>query len=249
MPITNRAEAKEGGFAQVREALTAFEGDVVAQDARGNKTEFGLWGGGGIGKDGKPLPPKEFLQIVCVNVVPIEVTEELSMPITEGWTFRINCSDFKGSFWIDKFLESAEKFKILVPEGLVGKRITFRRVTLKATKRDGTPQPEFDSTNYIIEKVGASSGATAAPVVAPQTASPAAAQQAQPPSEDPMAVALELAIGKTEAQFRSAIALHPVFANSPLLALAKAGAVTQTLVNEGKIKLVTKGNKQVYEKG
>ena len=147
MPIVKSSEAKEGGFGQVREALVAFEADVVAQDARGSKTEFGKWGS----VEGKP--PREFLQIVTKNAKPTEVTEELSMDIAEGFSFRVNCSDYKGSFWVDMFLPSAEKLGILVPEGLIGKRLGFRRFTLEAKNKDGSPNPQFNSTSYIIEKI------------------------------------------------------------------------------------------------
>ena len=248
-PITNRSEAKEGGFAQVREALFSFEGDVVAQDARGNKTEFGMWGGKLLGDTGKPVPPKEYLQVVCANVVPLEVTEELSMDISEGWSFRVNCSKYKGSFWVDAFLASADKSKVVIPEGLIGKRITFKRFTLEA--RD----PKYNSTNFIIEKV--SKAATAAPKIITKATVPVVQTKVEEvPAEvieevssgDPMEIALGLAVGKTEQQFRSAVALHPKFINSPLLSLAKAGAITQTLVNEGKLMLVMQGNKQVYQK-
>ncbi len=265
MPITNRAEAKDGGFAQVREALVAFEGDVVEADAKGQKTEFSMWGAG-TNPDGTPKAPKEFFQIVCVNVVPTEVTEELSMDITEGWTFRENCSDYKGSFWVEAFLASADKNKVQIPDGIIGKRVLFKRFTLEAKDKNGQPNPKFNSTNYIIEKI-VSKGASTAPKVVAKTAKPAAQTVAAspqvaieevaeevPPAEpnagaDPMAVALELAIGKTEAQFRSAVALHPLFANSPLLPLAKAGAITATLVTEGKLKLATVNGKQIYQRG
>jgi len=59
-----------------------------------------------------------------------------------------------------------------------------------------------------------------------------------PSTTDPMAVALKLALGKTEAQFRTAIAIDPQFANSPLLPMAKAGVISQALVNEGKLVIV-----------
>ena len=101
MPITKREEAKESGFAQVREAMLSFAGDVVS-------AEFGQWGGKLIDEDtGKPILPREFLEVSCVNVEVLEVTEELVMAIDE-WNFRVNCSDFKGSFWVEKFLESAD---------------------------------------------------------------------------------------------------------------------------------------------
>ncbi|MGW8177265.1 MAG: hypothetical protein ACWGQW_00490, partial [bacterium] len=66
--------------------------------------------------------------------------------------------------------------------------------------------------------------------------------------EDPMEVAADVADGKTDNQFKTAIAMHPVFTNSPFLSLAKSGALTQTLINEGKLQLVTEGNKSVYRK-
>lgn len=265
-PVTNRSEAKEGGFAQVREALVAFQGNVVAQDARGNKTEFAQWGSQ-LDDNGKPKAPKEYLQIVCTNVTPVEVTEELTMDISEGWTFRENCSDFKGSFWIEAFLLSADKAKLLIPDGLIGKRIQFKKFTLEAVNsKTGERQPKFDATNFIIEKVigladenpVAQTAAvvtpkaetapvvTASPVVAtPQVVAPVVANASAP---DHMTIALELAVGKTEAQFRSAVALHKDFIGSPMLALAKAGVVTQSLVNEGKLALVDQGNKKVYQK-
>jgi hypothetical protein len=151
-PVTNRSQAKEGGFGQVRESLIAFEADVVAQDARGNTTGFDKWGAR-TGDDGKVQQPKEFLQIATVNVLATEFSEELSMDISEGWTFRVNCSDYKGSFWIDAFLESADRAKLQIPEGLIGKRILFKRFTLEAKNRDGSANPKFNSTNFRIERV------------------------------------------------------------------------------------------------
>ena len=64
---------------------------------------------------------------------------------------------------------------------------------------------------------------------------------------DPLAAALKVALGKTEAQFRTAIAIDPAFAGSPLISLARAGMVTQALVNEGKLVLVKQGSKEVYQ--
>ena len=271
MPITNSAEAKEGGFAQVREALVAFEGDVVEQDARGSKTEFATWGGTAINPDtGLPFPPKEYLQVVCTNVVVTESVEAVTMDISEGWTFRVNCSDFKGSFWIDAFLASADKFKVQIPAGLIGKRIGFRKVVLEAKpKKDGTVNHKFDATGFVITSVVAKGAVSPKAVVKPaatnqaalpiQNSAPAATtppttaaegmvDTTSAPSTDPMVVALELAVGKTEQQFRSAVALHPLFVNSPLLAIAKSGAITQTLVNDHKLQLVVEGNKSVYRK-
>ena len=128
-PITDRTQARESGFAQVRESLRSFEGDVV-------KAEFSNWPGGGMGTDGKPLPPKEYLEISCVNVKVLDVTEELAMPVDE-WNFRVNCSDFKGSFWVEEFLKAADEQNILIPEGLIGKRVTFTKKTLESFDSKG----------------------------------------------------------------------------------------------------------------
>jgi len=254
-PLLDRNKAKEGGFAQVREALIAFDGDVVEVNSRGDKTEFATWGTS-LDDSGKPKAPKEFLQIVCVNVVPTEVTEDLSMDITEGWTFRVNCSDFKGSFWVDAFLESADKFKIQIPEGMIGKRLSFRKKTLEAKNKNGTVDPKFNSTNFII--IGfAGNTPTVAAKSKPATQSTLPLQETPAPASVPtpvsqidyMEIARNLAVGKTEQQFRSAIGLDPNFANSPLLPLAKAGAITQSLVSEGKLKVVQQGSKQVYQLG
>ena len=248
-PITDRSQAKESGFAQVREAMTKFEGDVV-------KAEFDQWGGKLIDEEtGKPIPPREFFEISCENVEVLEVTEELAMEVNE-WNFRVNCSDFKGSFWIERFLESADKFKILIPDGLVGKRVTFAKVTLEAVDGKGVRKPKYDSTNFIIEAI--KDAPKAAPNIKPKVA-PQATQAAEPeeevpveetaaaPEGDPMEAAMNLAVGKTEAQFRSAIGLHQDFINSPLLPLAKAGLITQSLVKDGKLVEVQEGNKTIYQ--
>lgn len=274
-PITDRNQAREGGFAQVREALTSFEMDIIPQDARGRKTEFGMFSGGQA-KDGSPLKPREYLDIVGTNVAPLVVTEPLSMDISEGWSIREWCSDFKGSFWVEAFLASADKFKVLIPDGLIGKRVRFKKYTQKAYGKDNQPQPEFDSTNYIIDGVSQALGSIPTgqvqqpapqpvqqPVQQPAPSSYASSspqqviQQPQqapapvsnvPASGDPMEVAVEIAVGKTENQFRSAAAMHDVFKNSPFLPLVKTGALTQSLINDGKLVLVEQNGKQVYQK-
>jgi hypothetical protein len=247
-PITDRSKAKEGGFAQVRSALLKFKGDV-------DSAEFGKWGGKLVDDDGKPIAPREFLEIHSVNNEVLEVTEELSMDITAEHTFRENCSDFKGSFWMDKFLESVEKFGILIPEGLIGKRITWEKAVLEAVNKDGTPNPKYNSTNYVIVAVESPSTAkVATKVVTPAVtkATPKTESAEVPavvaPAIDPMEIAANLAVGKTEAQFKTAISLDPNFANSPLLPLAKAGMITLALVNDKKLIIVEQGNKKVYQK-
>ena len=237
MPITNRNEAKEGGFAQVRAALTKFKMDVTS-------AEWGQWGGKLVDNEGKPLPPKEFLEITGTNFVALETTEPLSMEVTD-WNFRVNCSDYKGSFWVEKFLESADRFKVLIPDGLVGKTVTFQRVTLEAFDRNGNHTPKFDSTNYVI--AGIEGESTPTPAKAPvktTTPKPAPAEAQVQDAPDPMGACIALAVGKTEAQFRTAAQMNPALA--PLLPLIKAGHVTQSLINEGKLTLVDKDGQQVY---
>lgn len=219
-PIVDRKQARESGFAQVREALLSFEGDVVS-------AEFSTWPGGGMGTDGKPLPTKDYLEISCVNVKVLEVSEELAMPVDE-WNFRVNCSDFKGSFWIEEFLKSADEQKVLIPDGLVGKRVTFTKKTLESVDSKGVRKPQFDSTNYVITGINGGNSVPAAPAI------------------DLMATAMTVAVGKTETQFRSAISLHKDFANSPMLQLAKTGALTKTLVDSGALVEAVEGNKTVY---
>lgn len=230
MPITNRTEAKETGFAQIREAMTRFKGRVT--DA-----EFGQWGGTLVDDEGKPLPPKEFLEVKSIEVEVLEATEELSK-IPEEWSFRINCSEFKGSFWIEKFLESADRAKVLIPDGLKDKVITWRKETLVAKN------PKYNSTNWIIEKI---EGTVKQPVVVKTVPTPSQPKAGVSPNEsDPMEGALRLAIGKTEAQFRTAISLDQSFINNPIIPMAKAGIVTQALLRDGKLVLVKEGTKEVY---
>lgn len=231
MAITKKEDAVESGFAQVREALQSFEGDVVAAD-------FDVWGTGGIGDDGKPLEPKEYFEIKCINVKVLTVKEELSMAITE-WNFRVNCSAAKGSFWVDAFLDSADKAGVLIPEGIIGKRIRWTQRTMSWD----IGGRKVDYTNFIIGEILGDSDS--APIKTPE------AQQdvpVSPPVEDPMAIACDLAVGKTETQFRSAIALHLSFIGTPLLTLAKDGAITKTLVDQGMLKVVDEDGKEVYRK-
>ena len=245
MPLYDKSKAKDtGGFAQVREALTEFEGDVteVVEGIYPPKLD----------DEGQPIPQKEYVDIFTVKNVILKSTEPLSMDITGKFNFRVSCSESKNSFWVDKFLASVDKAKLLMPDGLKGKRIVFVKATQVAKN------PQFNYTSFIISSVKgeASVGANPTPASAQiQGAAPAIQGNAQPastpvssPSEDPMVVACDLAVGKTEQQFRSAVGLHPAFVNSPFLSLAKAGAITQSLVNEGKLKVVTMGNKQVYAK-
>jgi len=249
MPLTDRSQAKKGGFQQVREALRKFEGTVAS-------AEFGQWGGKLVDDDGKPVRPKEFMEVSCTEVEVLEVTEELTMPIDE-WNFRVNTSDFEGSFWVDKFLESADRFKIQIPEGLVGKRVVWEKVDMTFSRKDGT---EITSSNFVI--AGVKSVPKPAPKViakgtvapkatvtpAPVEVAPEAVETAEEEPVDLLELSAQIAVGKTEAQFRSAVATNAKFAGTPFLAMAKAGAITQALVNEGKLELVKDGAKEIYKK-
>ena len=231
-PITDRSKLKEAGFAQVRAALVSFEGDCTG-------AKFDKWPGRLLDEDGKAQAPREYLEVTSENNVPLEITEDLTMDISELWTFRVNCSEALNTIW-DDFLASADEHKILVPEGLVGKRIRWKQATREYTIRG----VERTSTNYIIDAV-VSDNPVAKPVAKP------ARQEPDPGGDDggasdPMEIALQIALGKTETEFRKAIAEEPGFRSSPLLALAKAGAITNTLVQQGKLVLVKDGSKNTY---
>ena len=224
MPITKREDAKEGGFAQVREALQKFKG--LCTDA-----VFDMWGGQLVDDQGRPRQPREFLELSFTDVEVLEATEELAMDISEQWTIRENCSDYKGSFWVEMFLASADKFKILVPDGLKGKILTMEKQTLEAFDKDGNPKPEYNATNYVIvgvEEVGTKAAKTTAPKPVATT----------PVQGDPMDIVETLAIGKTEAELTAALNASPELATHPMGALAKAGMITQALVNANRLALV-----------
>jgi hypothetical protein len=232
MPLYDRSQAKESGFAQVRDAMVAFEGDVVA-------VEEGQWGQSQYDREANRAP-KEFIEVKCMNVKVLEVTEELSMIPTE-WDFRVNTSMSKNSFWVEMFLKSADDNKVLLPAGIIHKRILWKKASMpyKIRAKGDEPEKEGNSTNFIIEKVIGDVGAT--PKVAVKVASKSApAPVAAPVSAqvDLMAVAIELAVGKTEEQFRDAASKHPQFAASPLLPLAVSGGITQALLNGKKLKMV-----------
>ena len=219
MPLTDRSQARESGFAQVREALQKFEGTVV-------NAEFDQWGGQ-LFDDGKPIAPKEFLEISNIDVKVLEVTEDLAMDIDE-WNFRVNCSDYKGSFWIEKFLERADRLKVLIPDDLKGKRCVW----VKDSMTFNIKGREVTQTNFVLESIK--------PVTAKAASAKAVEDEEVTMAEesDSMGLALELALKKTEQQFRTAISLDPRFSGSPLLPMAKAGVITQSLVNDGKLVVV-----------
>lgn len=225
MPITDRSQLKESGFAQVRAALQRFEGTVVS-------AEFDKYPPR-RDDDGNPMPEKEYLEITCTGVEVLEVTEELSMDIEE-WNWRINCSEAKGTTW-DKFLESADNAKLQIPDELEGKRIVWAKVTIPGSV------PMYDASNFIIESVKAAPKAT--PKVSPKVPAPVQSQKTSPSEESPetgdlMEVALDIAVGRTEAMFRSKLTLDDRFHDDPLLPLAKSGLLTKSWIDEGKLVLV-----------
>lgn len=211
MPITDRTQAKDAGFAQVREVLQKFKGDVI-------DVQWGQWGGQLVDDKGRKKKARDFMEIISINNEVLESTEPLSMDITEKYTFRVNTSDYKGSFWIDLFLASADKLKILIPDGLKNKCVTWEKMTLENEK------PEFNKTDWVIAgiediKAGAAKPATSANV-------------------DPMTLIVGLAIGKTDAELQAAIDTSPELAGSQVLPLAKSGMLTQALIKEKRIVLV-----------
>ena len=212
MPITKREDAKEGGFAQVREALQRFKGLCTG-------ATFDMWGGQLVNADGKKVQPREYLELSFTGTEVLEATEELNMDISEEWSIRINCSDFKNSFWVDMFLASADKFKLLVPNDLKNKILTMEKQTLEAN------DPQYNSTSWVIIGVEAGNTATPAPKAEP-------AVQAT----DPTNAILELAVGKTEEELKAAIS--ETLKGHPMLPIAEAGLLTQALVNGGKLVLV-----------
>ncbi len=233
MPVFKKEDAKESGWGQTREVIQSFEGDV-------SKVELGAWAPR-ANPDGTLQEPKEFMDITSINNRVLETTEEPSMDITASYSFRVNMSDYKGSFWVEKFLDACDKLHILLPDGLQGKHVTWKKMTHQAIHK-GIHTPEFDATNFMPVAIGVSA-------IVQQNAP---VQQVVPPpatTTDPMELMIALAIGRTDAQFKSAIGLDPAFVNSPYLPLAKSGAIMATLLAQGKVKLVTDVNgKQVYSR-
>lgn len=236
MGIFKKEDAKENGWAQTREVIQSFEGDV-------SKVELGAWTPRAK-EDGTMGDSKEFIDITSINNRVLVTTEQPSMDITASYNFRVNMSDFRGSFWVEQFLDACDKLKILLPDGLQGKRIAWKKVTQQATKKIKGSQevvrvPEFDSTNFVPVSVGGGATVQSTPIV----------QTVAQPISDPMELIINLAVDKTDAQFKSAIGLDPMFVNSPYLPLVKSGAIMQTLLAQGKIKLVTGADdKQIYSR-
>lgn len=215
MPITRREDAEEGGFAQVRKVLQKFKGLVTG-------VTFDMWGGQLIDEEGRKRQPREFLEIAFTGVEVLETSEELTMDISEQWTVRINCSDFKGSFWVEMFLASADKFKVLIPDGLKDKILTMEKQGLEAD------DPKYNASGWVIVGVEGTGNPT------PKSAQSTAPQTGE--ASSPMDTVEALAIGKTEDELKAAI--PDTLKGDPMLPLAQAGLMTQALLNEKRIALV-----------
>jgi len=209
--LTDREKAKEGGFAQVREALLKFKGRVV-------KTDNAMWGGQLVDEKGNKRPPREYFEIETTDNEVLEAKEELTMDISEKFSIRINCSDSKGSFWVDMFLASADKFKVLIPGGIKDKIVTFEKQTLE------NKDPKFNKTDWVIAGVEN----------APAGAKPASTA----PQVDPLEIVYNLALGKTEAELQSAISMSPALTGLAAFPMAQSGMLTQALVKANRLKLV-----------
>lgn len=231
MPIYDEKQATENGYAQVRKAMTSFAGNVV-------KVEEGAWAPKKDEATGILKKAKEYLEIFCENVQVMASTEPLTMDITE-WNFRADQATDKKSFWVQKFLPSARVAGVILPNGLVGKRILFSKVTLEAKDKNGIPNPKYNKTSFVIEKVLGDAMVKPADLTAPETTP-------NVPKVDPMIEAVNLANGKTEIQFRSAIGLNPLC--SSLIPLAKTGALTAQLVAEGRLTKINNAGREVYQK-
>lgn len=289
-PIFDKAQAVDSGWEQLRKAMLSFEGDVI-------KVEFGEYPPT-LNADGTQRGAREFMDVTCRNWKAITVTEVLNF-FPEEFSFRVNCSSGKGSFWVDEFLESADRNRIILPNGLLGNRILWIRVDKPWTVKEKSGV----TSGYVIDRVlglaapvvaaavvpipvaasitpaaviaavptiaqvpvvtpipvvgapvvvASVTPVVAAPVVVPVTpvVVPVTPLPAEATVTDPLAIACDLAVNKTEEQFQAAIGLHPSFVGTPLLDLAKAGAITQTLVDSGRLKrAIDTAGQTVYIKG
>jgi len=236
MPVTDRSQAKSGGWQQVRAAIQSFEADVT-------NAEFGEWGQSVF--EGERKKPKEFFEITTTNVNVLEVSEPLAFE-PEEFNFRINCSDYNGSFWIDAFLGKADELKLAIPDDIIGKRVRFKKEAFayEVTDRQTKEKKSGTKFDWVIDAVLGDAGSPSSPS---PVSSSGSAPTPTASNVDPMIEMLELAVGKTENQFRSAVGLNPAFPDY-LKSLAKAGAITETFIKEGKLTLVKDGNKEVYQK-
>ncbi len=176
---------------------------------------------------------REFLEIKSVDNIPVEVTEPLDMDIGQEFNFRINASESSTSFYIADFLEACDKLKLLVPDGLVGRRLRWVKVRREAKK------VEFSTENYVPSAVLGEHDTKPYFDSVYGKAEPVATE-----APDLLGEMLALAVGKTEKQFRTAVTLNPKLVGSPLLALAKMGAITQSFITGGQLTL----DGEVYRK-
>jgi len=238
MALFDSKQATESGWAQVRDALQRFEGDVVG-------CKVGRWESTGFDPEtGKPFPAQEFFEVKNKNIKVLNVSEELSMNVEgQEFTFRTNCSTSKSSFWVDNFLGAADALKVMLPQGITGKRVIWKKETREANN------PRFNKTGFVLEAV---LGDATAPLedldAEPEAVIPPPPTNGELTSEEMTGIVLELAKGKTEAQLQSAASVHPKLVGSPLLNLVRTGAVTSMLVADGKlVKVAGDGGEEVYQ--
>jgi len=217
-PIYNMEEAVESGWAQVRSALVEFEGTVVdvVEDSYAPRKD----------KDGTVIPGKEFLEVKNIDVKVLEVSEDLSMDIDgQDFSFRVNCSKAKNSFWVEKFLASAAELNILLPDGILNKRVTWRKVTQEANN------PVYNYTSFVPvgvrdpEELGEET--PKAPV-------------------NLMEAAADLAVGKTRQQFLSAVSLNRTFNGTEVKDMLEAGTLIDYLISEGLLDTTESKGKTVF---
>lgn len=177
--------------------------------------KFGTWDKGG-----------DYIEFTLVDA---EVIESESPVILKDdiFNFRVNYKPGKNSKW-DKFIvKPFEKLGIELPGGLIGKRVTFERKTIsygevKAGKEFGDFKAgdKIESTEYTpVEIEGGAADA-----------------------KDYMAMALELANGKTEAQFKTAILTDATLRKVPEIKDgAKSGALVKGWVKAKAATIDAKG--------
>lgn len=145
------------------------------------------------------------------------VSSNVPVELPSTYKFRINPSQYKNSFWVGAFLKSATANNISLPDGIIGKRVVFTKVPFGEGK--------YVSTNFIIEKVIDGN--------APST------------DVDPEEL-INLAVGKTEAQFRQAAQLNTKWSgNTALITNIKLGKTTADYVASG---VLVVGDDGVYQR-
>ena len=196
--LTNRKDAKSSGLAGVRQAIEVIEGDVV------DETE-GVWEKSQYGEG------QTYVQIDMENCIVKEGLEPIEL-FDDRFSFRINTSDYKGSFWEEEFLKSCDDSKVLAND-LVGKRIRFKKVTHTWEWRDGTIRTKRD---FVIDTI----------LVTDK-------KEKEEVGDD---YCLRLATGRSVNAFKVACSADPLLRRSPeLLETIKTGIWLQSMIKAGKL--------------